>query len=131
MSEVSQLIKPGVPGVVPWTPKPDAKYIRAHMPEFGINVDLFLGNPQNFGGLLMMRTGSGVGSDGNPFNGFTPAMFRRWKKVSGGGMMKNVQPTLPTGESIPVPEEVDMFRVCQVAWVEPEERHGSKAVRPL
>ena len=45
--------------------------------------------------------------------------------------MVNVMPTLPSGESIPVPEEDDMFRVCQVEWVEPRERVGSKAVRPI
>jgi DNA polymerase/3'-5' exonuclease PolX len=131
LSEVGMLIKPGVPGVVPWTPKSDAKYVRVHLAEHQVNLDLFLGHRDNWGGLLMMRTGSGAGPDGNPFNGFTPRMFSMWKRVSGGGRMVNVMPTLPSGESIPVPEEDDMFRVCQVEWVEPRERVGSKAVRPI
>jgi len=70
-------IKPGVPGVVQWTPKSDAKYLRVHL-SVGVNLDFFLGTPENWGGLFLMRTGSGVDANGNSFNGFTPGIFSRW-----------------------------------------------------
>ena len=119
-------IKPGTPDVVPWTPKPDAKYVRARL-DVGINLDVFIGDVDNFGGLLLMRTGSGVGPDGNAFSGFTPGIFSRWKKVSGGGRMVGARPTTVDGFSHSVPTEEAFFDLLGMHFVPPEERL-SKAV---
>jgi len=125
-----RFIKPGVPDVVDWPPKQGAKYVRMLLNE-DIKLDLFIANGGNWGGILVLRTGSGVGPDGNVYTGFGPAMLSRWKRVSKGGKMSGGQPMLPDGTLIPVPEEEDFFRLCEVQWVPPEERIGNKAVRPL
>lgn len=121
LSDVGQHIKPGVPGVVPWSPKPEAKYLRVRLNE-GMNLDLFMASPENWGGLYLMRTGSGVGPDGNSFNGFTPGIFARWKKLSGGGRMTDCMPTMPTGEQLWIPEEQDFFDLLEMDFVPPQDR---------
>jgi DNA polymerase/3'-5' exonuclease PolX len=121
LSDVGQHIKPGVPGAVPWSPKPDAKYLRVRLNE-GMNLDLFMASPENWGGLYLMRTGSGIGPDGNSFNGFTPGIFARWKKLSGGGRMTDCMPTMPTGEQLWIPEEQDFFDLLEMDFVPPQDR---------
>lgn len=128
LGNIGQHIKPGVPGAVPWVPKVEAKYLRVRLEE-GINLDVFLGTPQNWGGLFMMRTGSGASPDGNAFHGFIPAVFQRWKKLSGGGRMTNVMPTMPTGEQLWVPEEQDFFDILEMNFVPPEERTSKKIIK--
>lgn len=128
LGEIGQHIKPGVPGVVPWEPKTAAKYLRLRLPE-GMNMDVFLATPENWGGIFMMRTGSGAGPDGNSFNGFVPAMFQRWKKLSGGGRMTDCMPTMPTGEQLWIPEEQDFFDLLEMDFVPPEKRISRKAVK--
>lgn len=128
LREVGQTIKPGVPGVVPWSPKPGARYIRVRL-EAGMNLDLFLANQNNWGGLFLMRTGSGVGADGNTFNGFVPRIFKRWKVLSGGGRMTDCMPTMPTGEQLWVPEEQDFFDLLEMDFVPPEQRVDHKVIK--
>lgn len=128
IQEVGQTIKPGVPGIIPWTPRPGAKYIRARLAE-GINLDLFLANPSNWGGLFLMRTGSASGADGNAFNGFVPSVFSRFKKLSGGGRMTDCMPTMPSGEQIVLREEQDFFDLLDMDFVPPVERVDRKAVK--
>lgn len=128
LGDVGQLIKPGVPGVIPWQPKPTAKYVRVRLHE-EMNLDLFLASPQNWGGLFMMRTGSASGSDGNTFHGFVPGVFQRWKKFSGGGRMTDAMPTMPTGEQLWVPEEQDFFDLIEMNFVPPEERVSKGAIK--
>lgn len=128
LQDVGQTIKPGVPGVVPWTPRPNSRYIRVRLTQ-GMNLDLFLANPNNWGGLFLMRTGSGAGADGNPFNGFTPAVFKRWKRLSGGGRMTEAMPTMPTGEQLWVPEEADFFDLLEMDFVPPEQRADHKIIK--
>lgn len=123
-----RFIKPGVPQVIDWPPKKNSKYIRMYLNE-GIKLDLFVGSSDNWGALLCMRTGSGVGPDGNVHNGFIPAMFRRWKRVSGGGKMTQCMPTTPDGLQLTVPEERDYFDLLGVQWVEPQDRISSSDVR--
>lgn len=125
-----RFIKPGVPEIVDWPPKINAKYIRMFL-NGGIKLDLFVGSSDNWGALLCMRTGSGVGPDGNVHHGFIPAMFRRWKRVSGGGKMVGCQPTMPDGLQLSVPEEHDYFDLLGVQWVEPQKRISSSDVKAL
>lgn len=128
ISDVGQTIKPSVPGIIPWTSKPDSRYIRVRLAE-GINLDLFIGTPDNWGGLFLMRTGSAAGSDGNAFNGFVPGMFSRFKKLSGGGRMTEVMPTMPDGTQLPVPEEQDFFDLLEMDFVPPIERTGRAVIK--
>ena len=128
LGNIGQHIKPGVPGAVPWVPKVEAKYLRVRLEE-GINLDVFLGTPQNWGGLFMMRTGSGASPDGNAFHGFIPAVFQRWKKLSAGGRMTNAMPTMPTGEQLWVPEEQDFFDLLEMNFVPPEQRITKGAIK--
>lgn len=128
LSDVGQHIKPGVPGVIPWTPKLDAKYFRLRLKE-GMNLDLFMASPENWGGLFLMRTGSGADLNGNSFNGFTPGIFSRWKKLSGGGRMTNCMPTMPTGEQLWIPEEQDFFDLLEMDFVPPELRTSKNVIK--
>lgn len=128
LKDIGQHIKPGVPGTVPWAPKVESKYLRVRLTE-GLNLDLFLSHPDNFGGLFLMRTGSGSGPDGNSFNGFTPGIFSRWKKVSKGGRMVGCQPTTVEGLSIPLAEEQDFFDLLGMDFVPPEERVSKNVIK--
>lgn len=128
IGDVGQTIKPSVPGVIPWTPKPDSRYIRVRLEE-GMNLDLFVAKPENWGGLFLMRTGSAAGADGNAFNGFTPGCFARWKKLSGGGRMTEVMPTMPDGTQLPVYEEKDFFDLLEMDFVPPVERTGRNVIK--
>jgi DNA polymerase/3'-5' exonuclease PolX len=94
-----------------------------------MNLDLFIANPDNWGGLFLMRTGSAAGADGNAFNGFTPGCFARWKKLSGGGRMTEVMPTMPDGTQLPVPEEQDFFDLLEMDFVPPVERIGRSVIK--
>jgi hypothetical protein len=123
-------IKPSVPDVIPWPPKRDSKYIRMLLND-GLNLDFFIASPENWGGLFMMRTGSGAGPDGNPFNGFTPGMFMRWKQVSNGGKMTGCMPTLPDGRRVIIREEEDFFRLLGVKWVSAPERIARSSIKKI
>lgn len=128
LEDVGQHIKPGVPGAVPWAPKATAKYLRVRLNE-GMNLDLFLATPNNWGGLFMMRTGSGADLDGNSFNGFVPGIFSRWKKMSGGGRMTECMPTMPSGEQLWVPEEQDFFEILEMDFVPPVQRTSKNVIK--
>jgi hypothetical protein len=130
LSSVGRFIKPGVSDVIDWPPKVGAKYVRMLLND-GIKLDLFIANPDNWGALYCMRTGSASNADGDVYGGFVPAMFKRWKKVSGGGKMSGCQPMMPDGTLLSVLEEQDFFDVCGVAWVDPILRVDSKAVKVI
>ena len=123
-------IKPGVPDIIPWPPKPGARYLRMMLND-GLKLDLFITSSHNWGGLFMMRTGSGVGPNGNPMTGFVPGMFARWKKVSGGGRMVEGYPSLPDGRRLIVREEEDFFRACGVEWIPATERISKGSIKSI
>jgi DNA polymerase/3'-5' exonuclease PolX len=110
IGRIGYTIKPGTPEVIPWEGKRDAKYIRI-MTHEDIKIDLFVASEDNWGPLLTMRTGSASGGDGKPFSGFVPALFQRWKKISGGGRMIGCMPTYPDGTSVVCREEEDFFNL--------------------
>jgi len=128
LAHAGRFIKPGVPGVIDWPPKPGAKYVRMMLND-NIKLDMFITTPDNWGGIFTMRTGSGVGTDGNPYNGFVPRLFSKWKRMSGGGRMVGGQPTMPDGTMLSVPEEQDFFDLCGAVWIPPEERIHGNAVK--
>lgn len=128
LKDCGQTIKPGVPGIVPWEFKPTSKYIRLRLNE-GMNLDLFMATPQNWGGLFLMRTGSAIDNNGNPFSGFVPSIFQRFKKLSGGGRMTDCMPTMPSGEQLWVPEEQDFFDLLEMNFVPPELRSSKHIIK--
>ena len=94
-----------------------------------VPVDIFsVLPPAQWGLIYMIRTGSGVGPEGSTLNGFGPAMLARWKKVSGGGFSKDGCLRLADGRKMLTAEEEDVFRLCKVTWVPPEERTSGAAV---
>jgi len=123
-----KFIKPGVPDIIEWAPKADAKYVRMLIND-SIKLDLFVAHEENWGPLYMMRTGGAVGSDGNAFNGFVPGMFARWKKLSGGGKMVGCMPTMPDGLQLVCAEEQDFFDLLEMNFVPPEERVDRKVIK--
>lgn len=128
LSQAGRFIKPSVPDIIDWDPKPDAKYVRMLLNQ-EIKLDLFVAHPENWGPLFMMRTGGAVGADGNPFNGFVPGVFSRWKKMSGGGKMVGCMPTMPDGLQLVCPEEQDFFDLLEMNFVPPEERVDRKVIK--
>jgi DNA polymerase/3'-5' exonuclease PolX len=128
LAKFGRFIKPGVPDIIDWPPKSGARYIRMFIDET-VKLDLFVANPDNFGALFAMRTGSGIGPNG--MLGFIPALFGAWKKKSGGGRMVNCMPTTPDKVQISVPEEEDFFRVCGVEWIPPELRRSARDVKRI
>lgn len=94
-----------------------------------VALDLFVVEPPaQWGLVLMIRTGSGVGPQGDFGDGFGPAMLARWKQVSGGGYSKDGCLHWPDGSPRLTPEQGDVFIACKVAWVEPEARTDASAV---
>lgn len=128
IGDIGQPIKPGIPGIIPWPVKQDAKYLRVLLTS-GIKLDLFLASADNFGGLFLMRTGSGSDAKGNSFNGFTPGCFSRWKKLSGGGRMTDAMPTMPDGTQLAVPDEQAFFDLLDMNFVPPEERIDRSVIK--
>lgn len=128
LGDIGQMIKPGVPGFIPWSPKPTARYLRLRLPQ-EMNLDFFLGTPDNWGGLFMMRTGSAADPNGNVFSGFVPGIFKRWKTISGGGRMTECMPTTIEGRQIPVPEEQSFFDLLDMNFVPPEERATKNVIK--
>ncbi len=128
IGNIGQHIKPGVPGVIPWVPKVTAKYFRVRLNE-GMNLDIFLGTQNNWGGLYMMRTGSAADEKGNAFMGFIPGIFSRFKKLSGGGRMTDIMPTMPTGEQLWIHEEQDFFDILEMNFIPPEERISKSIIK--
>jgi DNA polymerase/3'-5' exonuclease PolX len=124
-----KFIKPGSHEIIDYEPVHGAKYLRVLLNE-GIKLDFFIASPKNWGVIYCMRTGSGVGPDGSSYTAFIPHMFRRWKKISNGGMMVGGIPTRPDGTGVPCHEEEDFFNLLRVEWVHPRDRTSFKAIKP-
>jgi DNA polymerase/3'-5' exonuclease PolX len=129
LEQYGRFIKPGTPEVIDWPAKPNAKYLRMMLVQ-EIKLDLFLASEDNWGGILMLRTGSGSDANGNNYAGFGPGILSRWKKVSGGGRFENGQFRHPNGTLYPLREEQDVFDLAQVEWVDPVYRTSKRAVKP-
>ena len=82
----------------------------------GLNVDLFICTPENWGGILMIRTGSAAFSR----KMMTRASLGGWcpddMRFMDGRLWRD-------GVAIDVPEEEDLFREMGLAYVRPEERN--------
>ena len=90
--------------------EPFGKYTRRVLPE-GIELDLFMVTKDNWGLILAIRTGSADYSHKILARGWTAKGYR------GEGMLID-----PNGNPVPVPEEVDLFRLIGIPWATPRMR---------
>jgi len=87
--------------------EPTGKYTQRVLPG-GMALDLFIANPDNWGWILALRTGS---SDFNQ-KVLLHAMHQQGYSSDGGTLLRY-------GKVIPTSEEVDVFRLLKLPWVEP------------
>jgi DNA polymerase/3'-5' exonuclease PolX len=87
----------------------------------GVQLDLFLAQPDNWGLTLLVRTGSAA---------FSTAMLARWKRRQGIGRDQpgSVDGRLVTrdGRVMPTPEEDTVFQLLGLQPVPPERRSGAE-----
>ena len=79
-----------------------------------VNIDLFICHKDNWGLLFLIRTGSAE---------FSTKILARWKKVSNRGYSKDGYLYDGKHEIHYTPEEIDVFNLCRMDWVEPELRN--------
>jgi len=129
LSSFGIFIKPGTHEIVEWPPKAGAKYIRMFIHE-KIKLDIFVATEENWGCLFLMRTGGATGVNGSPFTGFVPALFQRWKKISGGGKMIGCLPHDSSFETYyPCREEDDFFKLLKMKFVPPNLRNDRSSIK--
>jgi len=88
---------------------PQEKYTQRELPE-GIKLDLFIATKENWGYLLVIRTGSVE---------FSRSVASRWTKLG----YRGVNGMLHKGErAINIYNERDLFNLLQMPWVEPKDR---------
>ena len=101
---------------------PEGRYYQLALPAFpGLQVDLFLARPDNWGLTLLVRTGSA---------GFSAAMLARWKRVQGIGRERpgsmDGRLVARDGRTMPTPEEETVFHLLGLRPVPPEQRGGDE-----
>jgi DNA polymerase/3'-5' exonuclease PolX len=87
--------------------EPTGRYTQRRLPG-GIALDLFIANPDNWGWILCLRTGS---SDFNQ-KMLLHAMHQQEYTSDQGTLQRE-------GQAIPTPEETDVFRLLKLPWAEP------------
>ena len=111
-------IKTGTPEVVDWEPKPEGKYWRALVDE-RVKLDLFLASPENYGLILLIRTGSAEFSQAL----MTYAKHRTPYHIEGGYLRDR------EGKVLETPEQRGVFRSLRLDYVLPRGRTGQHMVR--
>lgn len=106
-------IKPGTAEIVWWQPKPDGRYWRGLIAD-GLKLDLFLAQPDNFGIIMAIRTGSAE---------FSTALMARAKRM---GLPCADGYLTRGGERLATVEEQDVFALLELDYVEPPERRCTK-----
>lgn len=87
------------------------KYTQRVLPE-GIKLDLFFAEPENWGLILAIRTGSAEFSH--------QVLAVRWVQLG----YKSVDGHLTAnGRRVPIREEADLFSRLRMDWIEPEKRN--------
>jgi DNA polymerase (family 10) len=93
---------------------PSGRYTQRRLPE-GINLDLFMATADNWGNILLLRTGPAD---------FSKRFVADWLPAKGyyseNGYLCHVVGGL--GQRIAVPEEADLFRLAGIPWINPEDR---------
>lgn len=87
------------------------KFTQRILPE-GIKLDLFFAEPENWGLILAIRTGSAEFSH--------QVLAVRWVQLG----YKSVDGHLAAnGRRVPIREEADLFQKLRMDWIEPEKRN--------
>lgn len=94
---------------------PTKRYTQRELPE-GIKLDLFLCDSRNWGLIFAIRTGSARFSHEVLACGWARAGYH-----SETGRLR-VRTPWGMGRIVELPEEADLFRVCKLDWVNPENR---------
>jgi DNA polymerase/3'-5' exonuclease PolX len=79
----------------------------------GKQIDLFIGEPDNWGLLFLVRTGSAQ---------FSTKILAQWKRVSKGGYSQDGYLHTAGGVKVLTPDEETVFRLCELMFVEPKLR---------
>lgn len=79
----------------------------------GVQVDLFVTTPERWGLILFIRTGPAD---------FGHGALARWKRITQGGYSLEGVLHDARGQAVPTPEEVDVFRVLGLDWIDPKRR---------
>ena len=117
-------IKTGTSDIQDWQIKPEGSYWRGLLEPlaFGINeskikLDLFLAKPNNWGAILLIRTGSAD---------FNVAIMKHARSINRpcdkGYFYKD-------GEPYPTPEELDVFELLNLEFVAPSKRFDESALK--
>ncbi len=107
-------IKPNTKKLKPWQIDPNGRYWRLYVREVGLKVDLFLAEPDNWGWIYTIRTGSA---------GFSRGLLTRWKESTGGAVgSKDGRLVDARGNAVATPEERDVFDLVGLKWMEPARR---------
>lgn len=88
------------------------KYTQRMLPE-GIKLDLFIANPDNFGLIFMIRTGSAQ------YSKKVLSMIKHKGFQSDNGRLINTN----TGEIIPVRTEREFYKITGIIWDDPINRN--------
>lgn len=87
------------------------KYLQTKLPQ-GINLDLFILRPENWGWLFLVRTGSAE---------FSHAMACRLND-NGFTSVDGMVTVRRTGKALPMREEEDVFKLIGIPYIPPENR---------
>jgi len=79
----------------------------------GIKIELWIAEKENFGLIHLIRTGSAM---------FSASILHKWKEVSGGGYSDKGYLRTPKGVKIPTHEEMDVFKLCELDYIDPINR---------
>jgi len=90
---------------------PKCKYTQRLLPYNKIKVDIFFANPDNYGLILAIRTGSA------DFSARLVSRLRQNGTPAEGGYLRNYK-----GEIVPTPNEREVFQLAGIGWIEPEKR---------
>lgn len=94
---------------------------KAHLPNIGnrygenVNYDIFLTTPEKWGVIFTIRTGPAEFSHRFVTPRNQGGLLPSYLKVKDGRIWND-------GEAWDTPEEVDVFRACNLEWIEPKER---------
>lgn len=109
------LFEDGIASVINQWPKVKGelpcKYTQRIHPQ-GIKLDIFFATKENYGLILAIRTGSAEYSH--------KTLAATWSKLgykSIDGILHN-----PSGKPIPIPEEINLFNLLNIPYLEPNKR---------
>ena len=112
-------IKPGTHNIIPWRIRPEGKYWRGYFFRQDLKLDLFLCEPDNWGWIFAIRTGSAE---------FSTALLTHAKRL---GYHSEKGRLCRQSNPIATPEEEDVFRILNLAFVAPELRQDEQALKSL